>query len=258
MFQTSSQTTQSEHQVADRGLAAPSDRSLARSFAHRPDASVPRVATRDKQRRQSRKAARGGDPEIHFAQKRLVAQVDQSATMVDEGWTTVEKKAPTGTGRASGGGRTDQAARSSASRMNGQSRTHPPRPRATFLSAAPFLPGVANPPRRPTIDLVAEARAVPAPRRAKARSRPRRNPASSIAPFPRDPSTDSFADSFIPPTPAPQATVERMDQARALGPAAGRGRTPAEAPGARASARPAATARRAAASAVISRRAPAA
>jgi len=42
--------------------------------------------------------------------------------MVDEGWTTVEKKAPTGAGRALGGGRTDQGARSSASRMNGESR----------------------------------------------------------------------------------------------------------------------------------------
>lgn len=70
-FQKIQAVTQSEHQVADRGPAAPSDRSLARSFAHRRDASVPRVATRDKHRRQSRKAARGGDPEINFAQKRL-------------------------------------------------------------------------------------------------------------------------------------------------------------------------------------------
>ena len=71
LFQTIQAVTQSEHQVADRGPAAPSDRSLARSFAHRRDASVPRVATRDKHRRQSRKAARGGDPEINSAQKRL-------------------------------------------------------------------------------------------------------------------------------------------------------------------------------------------
>jgi len=51
--------------------------------------------------------------------------------MVDEGWTTVEKKAPAGAGRTSGGGRPDQVGRSGANRMSGTYRTRPPRG-ATF------------------------------------------------------------------------------------------------------------------------------
>lgn len=94
--------------------------------------------------------------------------------MVDEGWTTVEKKAPAGAGRTSGGGRPDQVGRSGANRMSGTYRTRPQLGR--LFVRRPFSQ-VANPPFEKGEDLIGDgSRARPRATRHPDRVRPAPHP----------------------------------------------------------------------------------
>lgn len=140
--------------------------------------------------------------------------------MVDEGWTTVEKKAPAGAGRTSGGGRPDQVGRSGANRMSGTYRTRPPRG-ATFCPP-PLFPESQTLPLKGRGLIGDGSRARPRATRHPDRVRPAPHPPRRThplgAPLPRSPTEQTPPK----PTTAMQATDAKMGKARARVPAAGR------------------------------------